>query len=93
VLGAAAINLPVVLDDHATSAAALLAHRLAPAVAGYLIGSHGGRSPNHRRALRELGLEPVFELGLAHGEGTGAALTLPLVDAAAALLAEAAPAG
>lgn len=88
ILGAASINLPVVLDDHATSAAALLACRLEPSVAGYLIGSHAGTSPSHRRALHELGVTVIFDLGLAHGEGTGAALTLPLIDSAAALIAE-----
>ena len=44
------------------------------------------RSPGHRAALTALGLQPIFELGLAHGEGTGAALALPILDAAAGLL-------
>jgi nicotinate-nucleotide--dimethylbenzimidazole phosphoribosyltransferase len=87
ILGAAAINVPVVLDDHATWAAALIAARLQPAVAGYLIAAHTGGSPGHRRALEALGLTPLFDLGLAHGEGTGAALALPLLDSAAGLLA------
>lgn len=86
ILAAAAINVPVVLDDHATWAAALLAARFAPAVSGYLIASHAGASPPHRRALDDLGLVPLFDLGLSHGEGTGAALALPFVDAAARLL-------
>lgn len=86
ILAAAAINVPVVLDDHATWAAALVAARLAPPVAGYLIAAHTGSSAPHRRALAELGLTPLFDLGLSHGEGTGAALALPFVDAAARLL-------
>jgi nicotinate-nucleotide--dimethylbenzimidazole phosphoribosyltransferase len=86
ILAAASMDVPIVLDDHATSAAALVATRLAPAVTGYLIAAHGGTYPAHRRALAALGLTPLFELGLARGEGTGAALALALIDAAAALI-------
>jgi len=86
ILAAASMDIPVVLDDHATSAAAMVATALAPAVAGYLIAAHGGTQPSHRRALAALGLTPLFELGLARGEGTGAALALPLVDGAVALV-------
>jgi nicotinate-nucleotide--dimethylbenzimidazole phosphoribosyltransferase len=88
ILACASIHVPVVLDDQGTSAAALLAARLAPDVSGYLIAAHAGASPIHRRALSELELTALFELGLAHGEGTGAALALPIVDSAASLLAE-----
>jgi nicotinate-nucleotide--dimethylbenzimidazole phosphoribosyltransferase len=85
ILAAASMDVPVVLDDHATSAAALIAAALAPAVTGYLVAAHGGTQPSHRRALATLGLTPLFELGLARGEGTGAALALALVDGAAQL--------
>lgn len=86
ILGAAAINVPVLLDDHTTWAAALIAQRLAPASRGYLIASHAGASPAHRAALAALALEPLFDLGISQGEGTGAALALPMVTAAAQLL-------
>jgi nicotinate-nucleotide--dimethylbenzimidazole phosphoribosyltransferase len=86
ILAAASMNVPVVLDDHATSAAALAAAALAPALPGYLVAAHGGTLPAHRRALAALGLAPLFELGLARGEGTGAAMALPLIDGAAQLL-------
>jgi len=86
ILAAASMNVPVVLDDHATSAAALIAARLAPHAAGYLIAAHGGSRPAHRRALAALGLAPLFALGLGSGEGAGAALALGLVDGAASLL-------
>jgi nicotinate-nucleotide--dimethylbenzimidazole phosphoribosyltransferase len=90
ILGAASIHVPVVLDDHATWAAALIAARLAPPVTGYLVAAHAGAtSPGHRRALGALGLDPLFDLGLAHGEGTGALLAVPMIDAAARVLAEA----
>ena len=47
--------MPVVLEDHGTSAAALIAARLAPAVRDYLVAAHGGTRPSHRRALAALG--------------------------------------
>jgi len=87
ILAAASIHVPVVLDDHGTWAAALVAARLAPDVAGYLLAAHAGSRPGYRRALAELGLEPLFDLGLSHGEGTGALLAVPLIDAAAGVLA------
>jgi nicotinate-nucleotide--dimethylbenzimidazole phosphoribosyltransferase len=78
-LGAASIHVPIVLDGHATGAAALAAAAFAPAVAGALIAAHTGTSP-HSRILAHLGLAPLFEVGLGHGEGTGAAMVLPLID-------------
>jgi nicotinate-nucleotide--dimethylbenzimidazole phosphoribosyltransferase len=88
ILAAASVHVPVVLDDHGTWAAGLVAVRLAPAAAGYLVASHGGASPGYRAGLRALGLDPLFDLGLAHGEGTGALLAIPMMDAAARVLAE-----
>jgi nicotinate-nucleotide--dimethylbenzimidazole phosphoribosyltransferase len=88
VLAAAAISVPVVLDDHASGAAALVARALAPAAADYLLASHIGSHPAHRAAIGALGLElePLLSVGVSRGEGTGAALALPALDAAAALL-------
>jgi nicotinate-nucleotide--dimethylbenzimidazole phosphoribosyltransferase len=79
ILGAASINVPVILDSYATGAAALIAARIAPAVAGYLIAAHRG-SFTMPAILRYLALEPIFDVGLGHGEGSGAAMVLPLVD-------------
>ena len=79
ILGAASINVPVILDSYATGAAALIAARLAPAVTGYLIAAHRG-SFTMSAILHHLGLSPIFEVGLGHGEGSGAAMVLPLVD-------------
>lgn len=86
VLAAAARRVPVVLDGFATGAAALLALRIAPAAAGYLIASHRSAERGHARVLSALGLEPLLEWDLRLGEGSGAALALPLVDAACTLL-------
>ncbi len=84
VLAAASMHLPVILDGHATGAAALAATWFAPEVAGYLIAAHRGTLA-HPAILDHLGLVPVFDVGLGHGEGTGAAMVLPLVDQVAAL--------
>jgi nicotinate-nucleotide--dimethylbenzimidazole phosphoribosyltransferase len=79
ILSAASMNIPIILDSYATGAAALVAAAFAPAVTGYLVAAHTG-SLAHPRIVRRLGLEPVFEVGLGHGDGTGAALILPLLD-------------
>jgi len=86
VVAMASMNVPVILDGYATGAAALVAAMLAPAVRGYLIAAHTG-SFTHPRILAHLGLSPVFEVGLGHGEGTGAAMVLPLIDQVSALSA------
>lgn len=85
-LGAASVNLPVILDSYATGAAALIAAALAPPITGYLIAAHRGNF-THPAILDHLGLVPAFELGLGHGEGSGAAMVLPLIDQVAALMA------
>jgi nicotinate-nucleotide--dimethylbenzimidazole phosphoribosyltransferase len=84
ILGAASVNVPVILDSYATGAAALIANAFAPHVAGYLVAAHRG-SFTHPAILEHLGLQPAFEVGLGHGEGTGAAMVLPLLDQVAAL--------
>ena len=87
ILGAASMRIPVVLDDHGTSAAALVAVRVNPDVAGYLIAAHAGSLPAHKVALAAIGISPMFPVGLAQGEGTGAALVLGMARAAGRLLA------
>jgi nicotinate-nucleotide--dimethylbenzimidazole phosphoribosyltransferase len=84
-LGAVAGRIPVVLDGFITSAAALLAVALAPAVAPRLIAGHRGAEPGHAIVLERLGLRPLLELELRLGEGTGAALAIGVIDAAVAL--------
>jgi len=85
-LAAASMNVPVILDGYATGAAALVAARLQPAVTGYLVAAHAGTF-THPRILAHLALPAVFDVGLGHGEGTGAAMVLPLLDQVAALAA------
>jgi nicotinate-nucleotide--dimethylbenzimidazole phosphoribosyltransferase len=87
-LGAASMNVPAVLDGYATGAAALAAAAFAPAVTGSLIAAHLGTF-THPRILAHLGLLPLFEVGLGHGEGTGAAMVLPLIDQVTSLASRA----
>ena len=79
-LGAAAERAVVVLDGFITGVAALAAARLEPALGGYLVASHRSPEPGHAAVLDELGLEPLLDLGLRLGEGSGAALALPLLE-------------
>lgn len=88
ILAGAAEGLPVVLDGIAALAAALVAASLAPTVVGYLIAAHRSPEPGARVALNHLGLEPLLDLGLRLGEGTGALLAIPLVQAAARVLGD-----
>ena len=87
-LGAAECRAIVVLDGFITSAAALVATRLEPVVTGYLVASHLSPEPGHALVLDDLGLDPLLDLGLRLGEGSGAALALPLLEAARAILVE-----
>ncbi len=87
-LGAAAARVPVVLDGFITTAAALVARALCPAVVPYLLASHRSMELAHGTALEVLGLEPLLDLRLRLGEGSGAALALPLLSAAARLLTD-----
>ena len=87
-LGAASRRVPVLLDGFVTGAAALVAVGLAPVVTGSLIAATRSPEPGHRLVLERLGLDPLLDLGLRLGEGSGAALALPLVRAAMAILTD-----
>lgn len=87
-LGAASERLAVVLDGFIVTAAALVAARVAPPAVAYMVAAHLSPEPGHRIGLDALGLEPLLDLELRLGEGTGAALALPLLRAALALLTE-----
>jgi len=87
-LGAAANRQVVLLDGFIATVAALVATRLAPDAADSMIAAHLSPEPGHRLALDALGLEPLLDFGLRLGEGSGAALALPLLDASLAILAD-----
>lgn len=81
-------RLPVLVDGFISTAAALAAVRLAPPAGDYLFAAHRSGEPGHRWLLDELGLDPILELDLRLGEGTGAVLAAPVLDAAGAMLRE-----
>jgi nicotinate-nucleotide--dimethylbenzimidazole phosphoribosyltransferase len=87
-LGAAAARVPAVVDGLIAGAAALVAAEIAPACTPYLVAAHRSVEPGHTAALERLGLEPLLDLGLRLGEGTGAALGITLCVAACRLLDE-----
>lgn len=83
---AAARRTPTLLDGLVPAACALLAGRLAPGSAAWWVAASGSADPAHRLALDSLGLEPVLDLDIRTGAGTGALLALPVLAAAAELL-------
>lgn len=88
VLGAAAQRKPVVVDGFISTAGALLACALCPAASDYCIAAHRSQEPGHRAALRHLGKEPLLDLQMRLGEGTGAALAMTLIQASQRILTE-----
>ena len=87
-LQAAARRTPVVLDGVVSGACALVAQRVTFRAADWWLAGHRSSEPAHALALTRLSLEPLLDLGMRLGEGTGALLAVPMVKAAAATLAE-----
>ncbi len=79
ILGAAANGVPVILDGVIAGAAALVAQAICPAAADYFVAGHRSAEPGHSVALKALGLQPLVDLDLRLGEGTGAVLAYPIV--------------
>ncbi|MEW6220188.1 MAG: nicotinate-nucleotide--dimethylbenzimidazole phosphoribosyltransferase [Thermodesulfobacteriota bacterium] len=88
VLGAAAQRIPVVVDGFISTAAAMIAVKLAPACRDYLFAAHRSQEIGHRALLEALGLAPLLDLDLRLGEGTGAALAMPVIEAGLAIYRE-----
>lgn len=86
ILGAAYHRVPVVIDGFISSAAALVAKALAPNSVEYMIAAHRSQEYGHSLLLEELGLNPLLNLNLRLGEGTGAALAMNIVEAAAQVI-------
>ena len=87
-LGAASRNCAVVVDGFISGAAALIAWRLCPVAAERFIGGHRSVEPGHNVALDAMGLTPLLDMNMRLGEGTGAALAMHIIEAAARCLAE-----
>lgn len=88
IIGAAANRKPIVVDGFISTAGALIAYSLEPFVRDYIICSHRSVEQGHRFMHEKLQLEPLLDLNLRLGEGTGAALAMNLLEAAVAILTE-----
>jgi nicotinate-nucleotide--dimethylbenzimidazole phosphoribosyltransferase len=88
IMGAASMRKPVLIDGFISTAGALIAANLAPAAREYMIASHRSMEKGHKIALDCLGKNPLLDLDLRLGEGTGAALSMNLVEAAVRIITE-----
>jgi nicotinate-nucleotide--dimethylbenzimidazole phosphoribosyltransferase len=88
VIGGVAARVPVVVDGVIALAALLVADALAPGAARLVVAGHRSTEPGASIALEHLGLTPLLDLGMRLGEGTGACLAVPVVQAAARVLCE-----
>ncbi|WP_232522303.1 nicotinate-nucleotide--dimethylbenzimidazole phosphoribosyltransferase [Marinimicrobium alkaliphilum] len=84
-IGAAQRGVPVLVDGYISTAAALTACRINPGVRAWLLFGHQSAEPGHRLMLRYMEAEPLLSLGMRLGEGSGAALAVPLIQSALAL--------
>jgi nicotinate-nucleotide--dimethylbenzimidazole phosphoribosyltransferase len=87
-LAGAARGWAIIVDGYIAGAAALVALALDPRLRDFLVWSHRSAEPGARRLLEKLAIEPVLDLNLRLGEGTGAALTVPILRCACAMLRE-----
>jgi len=88
ILGAAANRVPVMVDGFISTAAAMIAVTIAPAVRPYLISAHRSQEYGHSQMVEWLGLKPLVDLDFRLGEGTGAALGISFAEAACKILSE-----
>lgn len=88
ILAASAHRVPVMVDGFISTAAALIAGKMAPGAVEYMISAHRSYEVGHKFMLDELGLEPLLSLDMRLGEGTGAALGMTIVEAAVKILNE-----
>lgn len=84
-IAAAQAGIPVLVDGYISSVAALVAVRLNPGVCRWLLFAHTSAEAGHQRVLAALGAQPLLQLGMRLGEGSGAALAVPLLRLACAL--------
>ena len=87
-LGAAAHRVPVVIDGFISGAAALIASTLSPRLVDYLIASHVSVEVGHKVVLKYLGLNPLLDLEMRLGEGTGSAIGIFMAEAASRILSD-----
>jgi len=85
-LGAAANRIPIVVDGYISTVAALIAASIEPKAKEYFIASHASVEPGARLANELLGIEPMLSMDMCLGEGSGAALAFPIIDAAVSMV-------
>ncbi|MEV4314398.1 nicotinate-nucleotide--dimethylbenzimidazole phosphoribosyltransferase [Actinocrispum sp. NPDC049592] len=85
---AAIRKTPVILDGVVSGAAALVAEELAPGARLWWVAGHQSTEPAHKLTLEQLGLEPILNMQMRLGEGSGAVTALPIVAAATRILAD-----
>ena len=82
------IKKPIFIDGFISGAGALIAHGLCPTVTDYLFAGHQSEERGHKIMLDHMGLAPILNLGMRLGEGTGAALAMHIIEAAARVIKE-----
>ena len=87
-IGAASMRIPAVIDGFISIVAALCAVRICPNMLGYLVPSHESYEIGYKIAIDELGLKPLFSLGMRLGEGSGCPITFEILGAACAVINE-----
>lgn len=88
IFGAAAGRMAIVCDGFISTAAAAIAYAIAPQVADYMFAGHCSEEPGHHHLLRYIGINPILQLGMRLGEGTGAVLAMPVIESACRLFSE-----
>jgi nicotinate-nucleotide--dimethylbenzimidazole phosphoribosyltransferase len=84
-MACAHMGLPILVDGFITSVAALVANRLCPGAVQWMLFSHTSAEPGHQRVLQAMSAEPLLDLGMRLGEGSGAASAVPLLRLACSL--------
>jgi nicotinate-nucleotide--dimethylbenzimidazole phosphoribosyltransferase len=88
IIGAASMGVPAVVDGYISTAGALVAYLICPAVKDYMISSHKSVEIGHEYMLEYMGLEPLLDLDLRLGEGTGGALAITIIESSVKILNE-----
>ena len=87
-LAAAGHRIAIVIDGFISTAAAAITCALAPSARDYMFAGHRSQEPGHRILLERLALRPILDLDMRLGEGTGAVLAMPIIEAAVRIYAE-----
>jgi nicotinate-nucleotide--dimethylbenzimidazole phosphoribosyltransferase len=78
----------VIVDGFISTAGALIAHQLQPVSREYMFAAHQSVETGHKTVLEKIGLSPILNLNMRLGEGTGAALAMPIIEASIKILTE-----